>query len=521
MEIMSSSLIEKNSLNINEEEFTKIKTIAEYLFMDQYQDMCTFPRFEECLGAFYLQKSINLPEVFKEICGKKRKYLTFRRLLFSYYQWKQNPNFCTNDFQIFMGILYNDLLKNPKEGIGNQYENTIYYSSRNSHNRKAISKFSVITGEDKEKIKGFRIYYDDFFKSDLFYNNENDSYYVNLELNLVADRPFNSESTELFPTINDRDGITHIGGTYNGEGINFLVFKCRSGKTSFIGKPNGNGFLFGNYKHELKTVRIGVFGGIMTYFEPYFEKVERYNPNLDKNNNEVSDIYLKQDKPIFEESILINYRDDEIDKNILHPLVPDDRFYNSKKYQDKISGFKFSDICPIVNRIFTRDDRTNKIKINLDTKILIEEAANFVNQHNSLLINKIGNIATKGIAKKISGINQDNKKFPSVGDIIKDPKNFKKLIGNVSNIIVKELKNKSKDRLVGNIIEGAVSRIGKIVFKDKKGKLKSLPSNHPLLKKAQTQSTKDNKKLRSRSQPKDRLKGFSLGEIGSIFKLIE
>ena len=520
MEIMSSSFIEKISLNISEEEFTKTKTIAEYLFMDQYQDMCTYPRFEECLGAFYLQKSINLPEVFKEICGKKRKYITFRRLLFSYYQWKQNPNLGTNDFQIFMQILYNDLLKNSKEGIGNQYEKTIYYSSRNSHNRKAISKFSVITGEEKEKIKGFQIYYDDFFKNDLFYNNENDSYFVNLELNLVADRPFNSESTELFPTINDRDGITHIGGTYNGEGINFLVFKCRSGKTSFIGKPNGNGFLFGNYKHELKTVRIGVFAGVLTYFEPYFEKVERYNPNLDKNNNEVNDTYLKQDKPIFEESILINYRDDEIDKHILHPLVTDDRFYNSKKYQDKISGFKFGDICPIVNRFFTRDNITSKIKINIDDKNLIEEAANFVNQHNSLVINKIGNIATEGLVKKISGISQDNKKLPSVGDIIKDPKNFNNLIGNVSNIIVKDLKNKSKDGLVGNIIEGAVSGIEKIIFKDKKGKLKSLPSNHPLLKKAQAPPTKENIKLRSQSQPIDRLKGFSLGEIGNMFNRI-
>ena len=520
MDLMSSSYVEKNAnLNMTEEEFTKIKTIAEYLFMDQYQDMCTYPRFEECFGAFYLEKSIDLPNVFKEICGKKRKYITFRRLLFSYYQWKQNPYIGSKDFQSFMNILYNELIKNSKEGVGNQPENTTYYSTRSSQNRKAISKFSVITGEDKEKIKGFRIYYDDFFKNDLFYNNENDSYFVNLELNLIADRPFNSESIEVFPSINDRDGITHVGGTYNEEGINFLVFKCRSGKTSFIGKPNGTGFLFGNYKNELKTVRIGVHEGVLTYFEPCFEKVERYNPNLDKNSDDVSDTYLKQDKPIFEETILLNYRDEEVDKNILHPLVTDDRFYNSKKYQDKISGFKFSDICPIVNRIFTRDS-TSKVKINIDPKGLIEEAGNFVNKHKGLLINKISNIATEGLVKKLSGITQENKKLPSVGDIIKDPKNFNSLIGNVSNIIVKDLQNKSKEGLIGNIIEKGVSGLGKILFKDKKGKLKSLPPNHPLLKKAQTQPIKDSTKLRSQSQPKDRLKGFSLGGIGSMFNKI-
>ena len=521
MEIMSSSYLDNNNLSeITEEELEKIKTIAEYLFMDQYQDMCSYPRFEECFGAFFINQSIDLPKIFKEICGKKRKYITFRRLLFSFFQWKKNPNVGSNDFQFFMKILYEDLLKNSNEGIGIQPEKTIYYSTRNSQNRKAISKFSVITGEDKEKIKGFRIYYDDFFKNDLFYNNENDSYFVNLELNLVADRPFNSESTELFPSINDRDGITHIGGTYNEEGINFLVFKCRSGKTSFIGKPNGTPFLYGNYKTELKTVRIGVNEGILVYFEPYFENVERYNPNLDKKINEVSDRYLKQDKPIFEETILVHYREDEADKNILQPLVSDDRFYNAKKYDDKISGFKFSDICPIVNRIFTKDKNTNRIKI--DSKGLIEEASNFVNQNKGLLINKISNFGKDVLVKKLSGIaSQENKKLPSVGDIIKDPKNFNSLLGNVSSIIVKDIQNKAKDGLVENIMEGAVSGIGNILFKDKKGKLKSLPPDHPLLKKAKTQPKEDKTKLRSQSQPsKDRLKGFSLGGFGNVFNKI-
>ena len=438
MKRISSSYNQNNGQNninsiINEEEFEKIKTIAEYLFMDQYLDMCSYPRFEECLGAFFLDQSIDLPKVFREICGKKRKYITFRRLLFSYIQYQNNQNIFSKGFYIFMETLYKDILKNSNEGIGvgNQPEKTIYYSTRNSNNRKAISKFSVITGEDKEKIKGFRIYYDDFFQNDLFYNNENDSYFVNLELNLIADRPFNLESSELFPSINDRDGITHIGGTYNENSINFLVFKCRSGKTSFIGKPDGTPFLFGNYKKELKTVRIGVNEGLLVYFEPYFENVERYNPNLDKEIYEINDMYLRQDKPIFEEEILINYREDEAEKNILQPLVSDDRFYNANKYKDKISGFKFSDICPIFNRIIYKDPNQNKIKI--DSNILIDEAVNFVDKNKGFIINKISKFDKSGIIKNLSEVvNQQNNKFPSIGDIIKDHKNFNSLLGNVS-----------------------------------------------------------------------------------------
>ena len=518
MEIISNSYNENNNEKfLNEEELEKIKTYSEYLFMDQYQDMCSFPRFEECFGAFCLDPIINLPQVFKEICGKKRKYITFRRFLFSFIQWKKNPNLGSKDYQIFMKLLFEELIKNELEGVGNQKEKTTYYSTRNSQNRKAISKLSVITGEDKEKIKGLRIYYDDFFKNDLFYNNENDSYFVSLELNLIAERPFNAESTELFPSINDRDGITHIGGTYTEEGINFLVFKCRSGKTSFVGKPSGTPFLFGSYKKELKTVRIGVNEGILSYFEPHFEKVERFNPNLDKETNEVNDFYVKEDKPIFEEKILINYREDETDKSLLQPLVSDDRFYNAKKYQDKISGFNFKDICPIFSRIFIKDKNSNKLKFKIDPKGLIEEATNFVNKNQSLIINKISNIGGSGLIKKMSGvINNQNNKLPSVGDIIKEPKNFNALLGNVSSIIVKDIKNKTKNDLVGNIIKGAASGLENLLFKDKKGKLKSLPPNHPLIKRAKTDDTK----LRSQSQPKDRLKAFSLGGFGNMFNKI-
>ena len=68
-----------------------------------------------------------------------------------------------------------ELVRHPKKQ---------YYSTRNSQNRKAISKFSVKIDEDKEKIKGFRIYYDDFFKNGLFYNNENDSYFVNCKFGI-------------------------------------------------------------------------------------------------------------------------------------------------------------------------------------------------------------------------------------------------------------------------------------------------------------------------------------------------
>ena len=41
-------------IDLTEEELNSIKTISEYLFMDQYQDTTAYPRFEESFGAFCL-----------------------------------------------------------------------------------------------------------------------------------------------------------------------------------------------------------------------------------------------------------------------------------------------------------------------------------------------------------------------------------------------------------------------------------------------------------------------------------
>ena len=379
---MEKKLNKRNKfLLLSEEELNKIKTVAEYLFMDQYQDICSYPRFEECFGGFFTKENIDLPTVYRSICGKRKKYITFRRLVISYNQWKRNPERTCQDFQKFTKILYQNILKNLNEEVGFRPEKCIYYNTNNCKNRKAISKFSVITDEEREMIKGFQIYYDDFFKNDLFFNKENEKNYVSLEINLIAETPTNSEAEETFPSINDRDGITHLGGTYNEDGINFLVFKCRSGKLSFIGKPDGIPFLFGNYKKQLKRMKIGVTNSKLVYIEPQFEHVERFNPVIDKKPIQIGNSYLKEDKPIYEERILANMGDEEVERNILQPLVSEDRFFNAKKYQDKIFGNKFSDVCPIIYRFNPNFFNRSKGNFLFNINTILDEAGYFSENH--------------------------------------------------------------------------------------------------------------------------------------------
>ena len=139
------------------------------------------------------------------------------------------------------------------------------------------------------------ITYDDFFQNTLYLNNENEKFYVSLELNLASDTPTTENAQESFPDINYRDGITHLGGTIKDDKINFLVFKCRSGKTAFVGKPSGTPFLFGEYGKQLQKIKIAVKDGSLIYMEPDFIEVVRHNRKIDKTSEEITEHFLKQD----------------------------------------------------------------------------------------------------------------------------------------------------------------------------------------------------------------------------------
>ena len=52
-----------------------------------------------------------------------------------------------------------------------------------------------------------------------------------------------------------RDVITHIFGTINSK-TNFLGFKCVSGKTVFIGYPEGDGFIYGKFGTKFHEVKV-------------------------------------------------------------------------------------------------------------------------------------------------------------------------------------------------------------------------------------------------------------------------
>ena len=77
-------------VDISEFELYSIRMISDYLFLDRFNDCTSFVRFEKCFGPLFSPKNkqFKLVEAFKEIVGPKRKYLTFRRMIKAYLNWK-------------------------------------------------------------------------------------------------------------------------------------------------------------------------------------------------------------------------------------------------------------------------------------------------------------------------------------------------------------------------------------------------------------------------------------------------
>ena len=158
-----------------------------------------------------------------------------------------------------------------------------FFPTQNCIGRKAISKFGVFTDNEKKKIQGFFLEYEDSFNANLSFRVESDETF--LEINL---KPYKLDDKYGKVYDNDRDDISHIAGKYDIKNkiIYLLIFKYRSGKTFYIGKnPKKDKnkvkpFLFGTSRFQLKDLRIETIKNQLTYLEPSFKRSLRFNQNL-------------------------------------------------------------------------------------------------------------------------------------------------------------------------------------------------------------------------------------------------
>jgi len=339
--------LEINGVTLTNLDISKIAMICDYLVLDRFNDISSFLRFEKCFGPLLNKEDPNfLIEAFKEICGPKKKYISFGRLISAYIKWKANASKNEN-FNKFMNIVFNNMIKKQDEVIGKLEEGTRIFSTRNTRGRKVISKFSVFSDSSKNTIQGFNIQYDDFFDSVLCTKKkEGEDKNINLEINFLPNGK----------TILDRDGISHIAGKFSVTNniIKFLIFKCRSGKTFYIGdntempEERIELFIFGTSSCQLKTLRIETINDKLAYLEPKFQPSMRVNQKIiafDLIDEKYINENILNSQLIYEENELQNVPEEEIDlKTLLIPCISDDAFMEKDSLEEKICGKDFNEV---------------------------------------------------------------------------------------------------------------------------------------------------------------------------------
>ena len=351
---------------LTEEELTKIKTICEYIFFDQYKDTSSFQGFERAFSCLIPKKDIKLDTVFKDICGEKKKYITFRRFVKSYLNYKNNENL-NPDTLNFFNELFNNILKEPNDFIGKDMEKVLKFTTATYKSRECLSKLVILTDE-KGKIHGMNIQYEDVITCKMFPRKLASQLITKLEMlfGILNEEEMKKNKLANILKIKEksyRDAITHIFGTIENE-ITFLGFKCRSGKTEFIGKPEGKGFLFGKFGQQFHYVKLHMNLNGITKFEPHFIDSKRKNVFLTGKLSQITNAYLDKEEIIKDEEHLQTLTDEiEIDKMITTPIMKESYFFN-KKLKDKICGQEFTEVCDYTPRKWLLDPNVNKRKEN-------------------------------------------------------------------------------------------------------------------------------------------------------------
>ena len=338
-------------VNFSEFDLASVKMISDYLFLDRFNDSSSFVRFEQCFGPLFSSKNkeFKLVEAFKEIVGPKKKYLTFRRLIKAFLRWKSKAS-KNYSFNFFMSTVFEKMIKKRGEVIGELVEGQRVFSTKNCKNRKIITKFSVLTDEEMNQIKGFVITYDEVFKAVLCKQEKQDDIHLDINFDL-----FHSQGDKIARGFQlDRDGISHIAGKYNEttKNIKFLIFKCRSGKTLYIGDSREADtdkivpFIFGSSICQLKSMYIELINDTLAYIQPKYQLSTRKNENLDVKFDDVNEQFLENDPLKFEEGNYENASEEQLkdDKKFLMPMIPDDQFVDKMSLVESKFGKGFKDI---------------------------------------------------------------------------------------------------------------------------------------------------------------------------------
>ena len=331
----------------DEQEELKLKTLCEFLISKRYNEVADFPRFEKCLKNLFIKENNSLQNVFDFIVGvfkgttRKRKYITYTRLLEAYsnYKKEKNNNSISNDISNFFNKLLNSLFKLVDSGNNclGQIEERNFSSSKFSNGKIFFLSRLVVLCNEEKKILGIKLEYND--------NKERVKMSMEEDLYKALDIQLESEQKNNYIMKNKlRDSITHIYGTFNqtNHSISSIGFKCTSGKTVYFGKPEGEPFLFGSYGKKLQCLDLKIDENGINGLKVYFVENPLKNKNIELKENDKDKIFFDEEL-LLKENNINNYenirRNQIIDMDIGDEEEDIDRFADEDVFIKPIFTF--------------------------------------------------------------------------------------------------------------------------------------------------------------------------------------
>ena len=202
---------------------------------------------------------------------------------------------------------------------------------------------------------------------------------LEMKLGIVDDKPIKEKKVGKLEGVKQeffRDAVTHVFGTISSKTgiLNFFGFKCVSGKTVFVGYPEGDGFIFGNFGKKFHELRVQMSLDGILLLQPGFNTNRRNNFYLSTEANNLTKEDLSRDVLIQDEVELSKINDAvQIDKMITTPIIEENHFLDEKLIDD-ISGNDYKEVVNQNAREWIIKTSTTPANANAQAILTVDDA---------------------------------------------------------------------------------------------------------------------------------------------------
>lgn len=89
----------------------RLKTFCEFIIPDLHTNRCGYRRFDALVEMLSGEYEFDTLALFKEIVGKRKKYLTYNRIKRVFKLYRDNSKSISNELKNFLSFMFNTVVK--------------------------------------------------------------------------------------------------------------------------------------------------------------------------------------------------------------------------------------------------------------------------------------------------------------------------------------------------------------------------------------------------------------------------